>query len=699
MAFLVEKFTGQGFFVVPYGVTSLEFVLVGSGGGGGLLGGGGSAGEVLHETSMAVSAGQSIPYRISQAGGIGSTSTSRRGQDGKKSTFGPYSALQGMGGGSNSTSVRPGQAGVYGSGAGSSSTGTTAGGIGSSGFNGGMSQNGADYLCGGGAGAGGSGTDGPPTGGTGGPGVDLSAIFGFAGHTGQVGGGGGGARDTVGTPAAGGLYGGGIGCERDNAVGGDALAETGGGGGGGGFYSAKGGAGGSGVLLISYEDFGPDPFPPPAPDRSPPPYVPAPRSYILAMPKMAGHFSVPPGVTSIDILLIGGGGSGGVYIGGGGGGAGQVTEVLGITVVPGQGFPYVVGVGGQTRLLPATKTTFGAREALPGGYGGDGALALTDGGNGYNGGGAGSSSNNSAIDGDVGSSALGGANAGFASPSGSGVTVRSGGGGAGTWGDGGEGTVALGGGVGGEGLTIAGRWGEAFGELGWVAAGGGGSSESNMPFGLGGHGGGGSGDGGHAMAKTGSGGGGNGGCGADGLILVKFTDTTEFHDPRNLSKQSFLEVLFSGGATNSDPDACLGGAISFFHPRAYRRTEVIADLTEAERLVGRTSYRCLYLENTHPTESMANLTLWIDIAPLNSGTTLTVGVDPVGLNGVATTIGDETTAPSGVTFSAPASYGTGINLGTLVPGDFVAFWFKREVSAGAPATSQDRLLFGLQFDD
>lgn len=200
------------------------------------------------------------------------------------------------------------------------------------------------------------------------------------------------------------------------------------------------------------------------------------------------------------------------------------------------------------------------------------------------------------------------------------------------------------------------------------------------------------------MTRSGGGGGGDGGTGATGTILVKYTLPDPETDPGTLAKLSFLEVHLSGGATNTDPNASLGGVVSDYAPRQLNRGEVFADITEAQRVAGTVHHRCLYVVNTHPTETMANLTIWLDGLPVNAGTTMAIGDDAAGVNGTAVTVANETTAPGSVTFSAPTTYASGINLGTLAPGDFVAFWVRRTVAAGAAALMYDRLRLGLQFD-
>jgi hypothetical protein len=108
-----------------------------------------------------------------------------------------------------------------------------------------------------------------------------------------------------------------------------------------------------------------------------------------------------------------------------------------------------------------------------------------------------------------------------------------------------------------------------------------------------------------------------------------------------------------------------------------------------EQDTGGTRYRCFYLSNEHGISNIQNLKMYIGAQPDDPDSTPPVadtfelGADPVGIGdgsttGVATTIGNETGVPTGVTFSLP-TYGAPLVLGTLTPGDRQAIWVKQVV--------------------
>ncbi len=119
--------------------------------------------------------------------------------------------------------------------------------------------------------------------------------------------------------------------------------------------------------------------------------------------------------------------------------------------------------------------------------------------------------------------------------------------------------------------------------------------------------------------------------------------------------------------------------------------ETFDDISKQESLDGDTEHRCVYLRNTHGSDEMLNATIWRE-SDASGADTLQIGADPAGVGdgsatGVATTIATEGDVPAGVTFSAPTTQGTGINLGTLAAGESAAFWIERTVPASTTTST------------
>lgn len=127
---------------------------------------------------------------------------------------------------------------------------------------------------------------------------------------------------------------------------------------------------------------------------------------------------------------------------------------------------------------------------------------------------------------------------------------------------------------------------------------------------------------------------------------------------------------------------------------AYLSNELFDNVDKDESLAGDTEYRCFYISNEHATDAANDVKLWIQ-ADTNGQDTLAIGLDPAGLNGTATTIANENTAPGGVAFSSPASEGAGLSLGDIADGEFYPVWIRRTVPAAAAPVTFDRSILRL----
>lgn len=135
---------------------------------------------------------------------------------------------------------------------------------------------------------------------------------------------------------------------------------------------------------------------------------------------------------------------------------------------------------------------------------------------------------------------------------------------------------------------------------------------------------------------------------------------------------------------------------------ANRDNNLFDDVTKAEALAGNINYRCIYVKNTHASDTATNVSIWIHQDSLGADT-IAIGADPAGVGdgvstGVATTIVNEATPPAGVVFSQPLSEGAAINLGTFTFGTGRAVWIKRDVPVSTlVAAADDTSLFRFTF--
>lgn len=147
---------------------------------------------------------------------------------------------------------------------------------------------------------------------------------------------------------------------------------------------------------------------------------------------------------------------------------------------------------------------------------------------------------------------------------------------------------------------------------------------------------------------------------------------------------SDIEPRLSGGAANADTNASLGGAMSSTAVVNNTLQNLFDNVNPAERVAGSVEYRCYYYTNKHVTEALEDAVVYIGSLSSGVGTAVAIGLDPAGIDGEATTIPDEITAPSGVAFSAPETAGAGLVVGDVAPGEYFAVWVRRTIDAGAP---------------
>jgi uncharacterized repeat protein (TIGR02543 family) len=268
-------------------------------------------------------------------------------------------------------------------------------------------------------------------------------------------------------------------------------------------------------------------------------------------------WSVPAGLTTADVLVVGGGGAGGTTSNGagGGGGGGQVNTQPSLSISG--TITIQVGAGGIAQSSGSTAGRNGGTSSFTrsvgsvitanGGSGGASVVVGTAGSpgtTGYNGGGG---STHAALFSNGSDGVGGGYKGGTAFPSGTDANIQAGGGGGGSGGNGADATSANGG-AGGVGVSNS-----YSGSATYYGGGGGGGKRTSSTGNAGSGGNGGAGNGGKAgngsaaTANTGGGGGGAGGefvggAGGSGVVIVRYSP------PANTS----LVTFNSNGGTDSD---------------------------------------------------------------------------------------------------------------------------------------------------
>jgi len=151
-----------------------------------------------------------------------------------------------------------------------------------------------------------------------------------------------------------------------------------------------------------------------------------------------------------------------------------------------------------------------------------------------------------------------------------------------------------------------------------------------------------------------------------------------------------LVLRLSGGSSNANTDNSLGGVMSSVAVVDAVLQNLLDNIKRKEVLIPKTEFRCFYIENTGA-DPVHGAILFVDQDP--NVTTVTLGLDPAGTSdgstyGVAQTIADESTAPTGVTFEDAGEHRVKLALPTLQSGEAQAIWIKRisETATGQTLT-------------
>lgn len=151
-----------------------------------------------------------------------------------------------------------------------------------------------------------------------------------------------------------------------------------------------------------------------------------------------------------------------------------------------------------------------------------------------------------------------------------------------------------------------------------------------------------------------------------------------------------IKYCLSGGGSNTDPNAALGGAISSTEVVDNADNNLFDDVTGSQHSAGHIDYRCIYVKNNHGSIALDNAVVWIQSDTTGAESDISIGLGSSAVGGLEQTIGSETTAPVAVTFSdAPVSRATGLAIGSIPAGSRKSVWIRRTITAGTTAQAAD----------
>jgi hypothetical protein len=156
---------------------------------------------------------------------------------------------------------------------------------------------------------------------------------------------------------------------------------------------------------------------------------------------------------------------------------------------------------------------------------------------------------------------------------------------------------------------------------------------------------------------------------------------------------SDLATRLSGGSGNTDPNASIGGAMSSTAWTGGTLHDLFDVISGSENAASTVDYRCVYVRNGHGSLTWQNVVVWMT-APVANGADAAIGLGAssgaaASATPTAVSPANETTAPSGVTFSTAAtSQGAGLSIGNVGPGFGFPIWIRR-TAANSAALSPD----------
>jgi len=170
------------------------------------------------------------------------------------------------------------------------------------------------------------------------------------------------------------------------------------------------------------------------------------------------------------------------------------------------------------------------------------------------------------------------------------------------------------------------------------------------------------------------------------------------------------DILFklsvkTGAAGNTEagtPAGSLGKYISTTEITDASLNNLFDDVSGAENAASDVEYRCYFVHNSHATLTLQSAVVWLS-AEVGGGAAAAIAVDDVAASAIgdasaqADEVADESTAPSGESFSSPTTKGTGLTVGDIAAGYCRAIWVRR-TAANTSALDSDGVTIRVEGD-
>lgn len=155
----------------------------------------------------------------------------------------------------------------------------------------------------------------------------------------------------------------------------------------------------------------------------------------------------------------------------------------------------------------------------------------------------------------------------------------------------------------------------------------------------------------------------------------------------------FSVAAAAGNTTAGTAAGSLGDQISTTQITDATLNNLFDDVSGDENAASEAEYRGIFIHNNHGSLTWTSPVLWIS-GEVAGGAVAAIAVSGTAASAVGSasaqmeTIADENTAPSGPTFSAPTTKGTGLALSNIVAGNVKGIWIRR-TAANTAALNND----------
>ena len=122
----------------------------------------------------------------------------------------------------------------------------------------------------------------------------------------------------------------------------------------------------------------------------------------------------------------------------------------------------------------------------------------------------------------------------------------------------------------------------------------------------------------------------------------------------------------------------------------------MGNVTSAQRVAGRTTYRCVMIKAGD--DGIQNLKLWLP-AVAGAQAVFSLALEPPNSSGNVQTIANETTAPTGLSWSTPTTEGAALETGALGIDETVGLWIRRVIPAASDVAAYEEMSLAFKYTD